>query len=57
METGYKDKAELTREFYRKQGESRKKQQILDALAELKAKNPMAVAWSPHYIMEVISKL
>ena len=56
METGYKDKAELTREFYRKQGERRKKQEILNALADLKANNPTA-AWSPTYLMEVISEL
>ena len=56
METGYKNHAEATREFYRKQGESRKKQEILNALQELRDKNPIA-AWSPAYLMEVIAKL
>ena len=56
METGYKDKAELTREFYRKQGESRKKQEILNALIELQKNNPTA-AWSPNYLIQLIGTL
>jgi hypothetical protein len=56
METGYKDKSEVTREFYRKQGEIRKKQQILNALAELRNNNPSA-AWSPTYLIELIERL
>jgi hypothetical protein len=56
METGYKDKAEITREFYRKQGEIRKKQQILNALTELRNNNRSA-AWSPSYLIELIGKL
>ena len=57
METGYKDHAELTREFYRKQGENRKKQEILKALEELKAKYPTAIAWSPSFFIEFVRKL
>jgi hypothetical protein len=57
METGYKDHAELTREFYRKQGENRKKQEILKALEELKAKYPTAIAFSPSYLIEFVRKL
>lgn len=57
METGYRDHAELTREFYRKQGEIRKKQEILKALEELKAKYPSAIAWSPSYLIQFIGRL
>jgi hypothetical protein len=56
METGYKNHAELTREFYRKQGEGRKKQEILNALQELRDNNPTA-AWSPAYLIELIGRL
>jgi hypothetical protein len=56
METGYKNHAELTREFYRKQGEGRKKQEILNALIELQKNNPTA-AWSPAYLIELIGRL
>jgi hypothetical protein len=56
IESGYKDKAEVTREFYRKQGEARAKQRILDVLQLIQEQKPEA-AWSPEYLMKVIKQL
>jgi len=52
METGYKDKAELTREFYRKQGEERERQRIAQLLKERLGNGDKT--WSPVYVLSLI---
>ena len=52
----YKDKAEVTREYYRKQGENRERQRILNELQKIEQKTPGA-QWSPRYLMKVIEAL
>jgi hypothetical protein len=56
MEKTYVDKAEVTREFYRKQGEARARQRILDVLQLIQEQKPSA-SWSPEYLMTVIKNL
>jgi hypothetical protein len=52
METGYKDKAEQTREFYRKQGEERERQRIAQLLKERLGNGDKT--WSPVYVLSLI---
>jgi hypothetical protein len=52
----YQDKAEITREFYRKQGEARAKQRILEVLQLIQEQKPNA-SWSPAYLVKVIKNL
>jgi hypothetical protein len=49
------DKAEATREYYRKQGEEREKLRVLTLLEMLEAKTPGA-AWSPVYIKKLVNR-
>lgn len=51
----YKDHAEATREYYRKQGEEREKLRILTLLEMLETKTPGA-AWSPVYIKKLVNR-
>jgi hypothetical protein len=51
----YNDKAEATREYYRKQGESRERQRIIALIEMLDNKTPGA-AWSPRYIMQLVNR-
>lgn len=51
----YQDKAEQTREFYRKQGENRERQRILALMEMLENKTPGA-AWSPNYIKKLVNR-
>lgn len=51
----YDDKAEATREYYRKQGEEREKLRILTLLEMLETKTPGA-AWSPVYIKKLVNR-
>lgn len=50
----YQDKAETTREYYRKQGEQREKERIKKLLEELLKEKP-AASWSPNYLMSLIN--
>jgi hypothetical protein len=52
---GYKDHAEATREYYRKQGENRERQRIIALMQMLDNKTPGA-AWSPRYIMQLVNR-
>lgn len=51
----YEDKAEITREFYRRQGENRFKEQLLKELAKLEDHHNGSL-WSPKYIMKLIEQ-
>ena len=46
----YTDKAEVTREFYRKQGEKRERERILEIIAEVAAVH----AETPRELLEVL---
>jgi hypothetical protein len=52
METGYKNHAELTREFYRKQGEERERERIAQLLLERLGQGDKT--WSPVYVISLI---
>lgn len=54
-EMTYQDKAEATREFYRRQGEDRERTRILTLLQMLENKTPDA-SWSPKYIMKLVNR-
>lgn len=51
----YDDKAEATREYYRRQGEEREKLRILTLLEMLEEQTPGA-AWSPVYIKKLVNR-
>lgn len=51
----YEDKAEQTREFYRRQGENRERQRIL-ALLEMLENYRDDATWSPTYIKSLIER-
>ena len=51
----YQDKAEVTREFYRLQGEERERVRILTLMEMLENQKPGA-AWSPTYIKKLINR-
>jgi hypothetical protein len=53
METGYKNHAELTREFYRKQGEQRERERIAQLLLERLGNGDKT--WSPVYVISLIN--
>jgi hypothetical protein len=55
MQMAYEDKAEATREYYRKQGENREKERILTLMQMLENQKPGA-AWSPNYIMQLVNR-
>ena len=55
MRMTYSDKGEITREFYRKQGEERERTRILALMQMLENKTPGA-AWSPKYIMQLVNR-
>lgn len=46
----YTDKAEITREFYRKQGEKRERERILEIIAEVAAVH----SETPRELLEVL---
>jgi hypothetical protein len=46
----YVDKAEITREFYRKQGEKRERERILEIIAEVAAVHKQ----TPQELLEVL---
>lgn len=46
----YTDKAEVTREFYRKQGEKRERERILEIIAEVAAVH----AETPRELLEIL---
>lgn len=48
----YKDHAELTREFYRKQGEQRERERIAQLLKERLGNGDKS--WSPVYVIKLI---
>jgi len=52
METGYKNHAEATREFYRKQGEERERERIAQLLKERLGEGDKT--WSPIYVLSLI---
>lgn len=52
METGYKNHAEATREFYRKQGEQRERERIAQLLKERLGNGDKH--WSPVYVLSLI---
>lgn len=47
----YSDKGEITREYYRKQGEARLLELFIAELTALQTEKPNA-AWSPQYLIE-----
>jgi hypothetical protein len=49
---GYEDKAETTREFYRKQGEERERERIAKLLTERLGNGDKT--WSPVYVISLI---
>jgi hypothetical protein len=51
----YSDKGEITREFYRKQGEERERTRILSLMQMLENKTPNA-SWSPTYIIALVNR-
>jgi len=51
----YIDKAEATREFYRKQGEDRERLRIL-TLLEMLENHQAGSAWSPKYIISLVKR-
>lgn len=51
----YTDKAEITREYYRKQGEERERLRILTLMEMLENQKPGA-AWSPTYIKKLVNR-
>ena len=51
----YLDKAEATREYYRKQGEEREKLRILTLLQMLEDHHNGS-AWSPKYIISLVNR-
>jgi hypothetical protein len=52
METGYKNHAELTREFYRKQGEQRERERIAQLLKERLGNGDKQ--WSSVYVISLV---
>lgn len=51
----YVDKAELTREYYRKQGEQRERERIAKLIQEKLGEGDKS--WSPVYILKLIETL
>lgn len=51
----YTDKAEITREFYRKQGELRERERVL-ALLQMLENHQSGSAWSPKYIISLVNR-
>ena len=49
---GYQDHAELTREYYRKQGEERERERIAKLLEEQLGKGDKT--WSPVFVLNLI---
>jgi hypothetical protein len=52
----YQDKAEVTREFYRKQGEQRERERVIAYLKRLMEHQP-GVSWSPKTLLTIIEQL
>lgn len=50
----YTDKGEITREYYRKQGELRERERIAKLLAEKLGKGDKS--WSPNYVLKLIEE-
>lgn len=51
----YADKAEITREYYRKQGEARMLESMIAKLEALEAERKDA-NWSPRYIINLLKE-
>lgn len=51
----YDDKAEITREYYRRQGEQRERERIIALLESLENYRKDA-SWSPTYIKNLIER-
>jgi hypothetical protein len=49
----YVDKAEVTREYYRKQGEQRERERIIQQLQRLLDHKP-GESWSPRHLIQIL---
>ena len=51
----YVDKAEVTREYYRKQGEQRERERIIQQLQRLQDHKP-GESWSPRHLIQILEE-